>query len=184
MAMLSGGITGSAAAALVSTPPTTVASTYIALNGEAKGFYASSTATSTAGTIYGLAASGKLTPVGQSLVAGTIHTGGSTSNGMGTGDLIVSAPGGTLSLHLTQFFPPSAGSTSSGTPVAPSGLWFHFVITKGTGKYAGDTGIGNVNVHFTPGTLPPGSPAATVVNGFGSVTLDFSSVPPPTARNT
>jgi hypothetical protein len=87
---------------------------------------------------------------------------GNVFEGRASGSLLVSVPGGTLTLTLT-------GPIQGGFAALPSK--FSFVITRGTGKFhnrVGDpVGRGTVDVLLKPAAASPGTQAQ------GGITLVF-----------
>jgi hypothetical protein len=166
MTLLSGVGTGlGPAAALVmteaATPPQTL---HLALNGSAQGFYVSRSFPD-AGTLYGVAANGHLTPVGATKIRGSLHSLGFIANGHATGTLDLQTANGVIHVKLV-------GPLQKGFSPLPT--TFAFSIAGGTGRYLHATGTGTVTIALKAASNP-GGPAGT---GHGTVAMVFHSTTP------
>ncbi len=111
-------------------------------------------ASSVAGTMVG---AGKATLVGQSTVSATgVTTSFSTSSASDplSGTALLKGPGGSLTLKTVSVY---ASTTSSAAPTAtspdPVAVAGTVRVVKGTGKFAGATGILKVSASFTVSTI-------------------------------
>jgi hypothetical protein len=134
----------------------------VALNGSTAGTYTSESPVPDIGATYSVRTSGKLARLGRASVSGSLNSTGFIAQGRAGGTLLVTVPGGTLTLALT-------GPTQPGFSPLPTK--FSYVITEGTGRFhnrAGKpVGKGTVDVVLDPVNL---SVAGT---GQGRVTLVF-----------
>jgi hypothetical protein len=111
------------------------------------------------GTTYSLGTFGPFSGLGRAVVSGTLHTVGFIAQGQATGTLTLYAHRGSLTLTLT-------GPTQPGFSPLPSS--FLFSITGSTGRLAGATGNGTVDVSFRPFLTRAGA-----LSGTGKIVLTF-----------
>jgi hypothetical protein len=98
------------------------------------------------GTIQDSKGSGFFLGLGRVEISGTLHTPGLILRGNTTGTLVLSNAQGSITLALVG--PPQPGFSPP-----PSEL--QYMITGGTGAYAGITGQGTVILLETPGNAHP-----------------------------
>ncbi|HZW33152.1 MAG TPA: hypothetical protein VFF52_20720 [Isosphaeraceae bacterium] len=150
----------------------------VTLTGEATGDYTSTQGPPDTGTHYHLTAAGRLTPIGRAVVSGSFQTPGFIRGGQASGTLTIAAAHGTLTLNLTAPGPIRVNASTAAGPMILVND-FTYTITKGTGRYAHDKGLGRVVITTTPGlTVPtqPGIYAATPsITGSGQTTVTFET---------
>jgi hypothetical protein len=122
----------------------------LSLHGLVAGGYAAGAVGAGGAVRYDVAAIGHLTELGQVTVTGDLVTTGLVQAGHASGELILHAAGGTLTLDLTG---PQQGAH------APLPAQLNFTVESGTGSLAHLRGNGFVDVHLFP--------------SFHTLTLDF-----------
>ncbi len=154
------------------TPVTSATAHSITLTESMKGSYRAKEIPD-AGKTYTFSGAGKLSSIGETSVAGTVHLPGllispsaNPSAPQAQGQLILSNRHGRLTLALT------APSTDNASALPP---YFNFTIQTGTGSYAHDSGSGYATIEVTPSStrLAPGGLE------HGHFTVSFSTAPPP-----
>ena len=138
------------------------------MTGTAHGTYFAHRSNERARVVYNLFASGRLGPVGPTLVAGGFQTHGFTAQGAGGGNMVF-APferSGDVFLRLTELSGPTAA--------APEQYRFAYEITPGPGSTASARESGTLEVSLKPITTNlQGKPVANP-RFFGDATLTFS----------
>jgi hypothetical protein len=167
-ALLSGSsaaVSGALAAVVTSAAPAKA----IHLTGTVKGSYHLQVKNPDTGKNFTFVGSGKVAPLGQATLTGSIQSPGNIANGHSTGLLVLSTPRGSLTLDPTG--PPQNGNT-------PVPNVFSFKITRATGTFKGDTGTGYIDLVLKPAPTPTvGSPS--LLGGQGTFTMIFLTIPPP-----
>jgi hypothetical protein len=131
-------------------------------HGKVQGTYVSTDRIPDVGRSWTVSAKGKLSGLGETTVAGTLHSTGFILQGHAGGTLTLKDARGSMTLTLTG--PPQSGF--SGLPAK-----FSFVVTKATGHDRGQLNhTGTVAVSLIPGAAASGSPSTTQV---GKITLTF-----------
>jgi hypothetical protein len=166
------GASAAVVGAVAALATTDASATKIHLTGTAKGSYHLSIANPDTGKEFTFLGSGRVAPLGQVTLSGTIRSPGFIANGHSTGSLVLSTPKGSVTLELTG--PPQNGTT-------PVPNVFSFQITKATGTFKSDTGTGYIDL-----VLGPARPAPTPSTGApnllveqGTFTMTFLTIPPP-----
>jgi hypothetical protein len=113
---------------------------YLFLNGEAHGTTRTVRTNPDAGTTVALDGSGRVSPLGQVHVSGTLHGTGFIQQGQAGGTVRLSNARGSVTLSLE-------GPTQGGFTPPPSGT-YRFTVESGTGAYAHALGTGTVDVTF------------------------------------
>ena len=145
------------------------------LNGTAHGTFFAHGPSPTSGTIYSLFASGKVAPVGSTLLVGGFQTRGVIASDGSSGTIVFEAPQGNLSLRLFA----TPGPTAS-TPAA-SQYHFTYQVATGSGAYKNVSDSGTVDVTLQPiNTNIHGQPVSNP-GFFGNSTLTFHPNPMPIA---
>ena len=138
------------------------------LGGTAHGTFFAHVGSATTGTVYSLFGSGRVAPVGGTLLVGGFQTSGFTAHGAGGGNLLLSTKSrpGRLDLRVTEL---------SGTSVRSAGQYdFKYQIIQGSGASRGATGSGTLVVTLQPiNTSIQGKPVSNP-GFFGNATLSFS----------
>ncbi len=143
------------------------------LNGTAHGTFFAHGPSPASGVIYNLFASGKIEPVGHTLLFAGFQTRGFTASDHSVGTIIFEAPQGNLFLRLTP--------ASNPTAAAPALSRYHFAyeITHGSGAFGNASGSGTVDITLQPiNTNIHGKPVSNP-RFFGNSTLTFQSGPVP-----
>jgi hypothetical protein len=111
---------------------------YLFLNGKAQGTTRSVPTNPDGGATLALEGSGRITPLGQVRVSGTLHGTGFIQQGQAGGTLRLTNARGSVTLSLV-------GPTQRGFLPPPSGT-YSFTVESGTGAYAHTLGTGTVDV--------------------------------------
>jgi hypothetical protein len=125
----------------------------VALNGTANGRYLLAPSNPDVGAVYVIAASGKIAPMGQTAVNGSIRTPGFVAQGTATGHLTLSSAQGKVMVDLQG--PVQAG-------FSPPPAQFQYTVVGGTGAFLHATGSGTLDLQLKP------------QQGGGKATLTFT----------
>lgn len=145
------------------------------LNGTAHGTFFAHGPSPTSGTIYSLFASGKVAPVGSTLLVGGFQTRGVIASDRSSGTIVFEAPQGNLFLRLFA----TPGPTAS----APTASQYHFTYqgATGSGAYKNVSGSGTVEITLQPINRNIHGQPVSNPGFFGNSTLTFQSNPVPIA---
>ena len=145
------------------------------LNGTAHGTFFAHGPSPTSGTIYSLFASGKVAPVGSTLLVGGFQTRGVIASDRSSGTIVFEAPRGNLFLRLFA----TPGPTAS----APAASQYHFTyqVATGSGAFKNVSGSGTVEITLQPINRNIHGQPVSNPGFFGNSTLTFQSNPVPIA---
>jgi hypothetical protein len=138
------------------------------LSGTVHGTYFAHRSNERAGIVYNLFASGRIAPVGPTLVAGGFQTSGFKAGGAGGGNIVFAPFGGRgdVFLRVTELSGPTAA--------APDQYEFAYKVTRGTGGTAAAGPFGTLEVTLQPITTNLQGKPVSNPRFFGDSTLTFS----------
>jgi hypothetical protein len=139
-----------------------------ALAGTVHGTFFAHKSNAASGVVYNLFASGRVAPVGPTLVAGGFQTRGFSAGGAGGGNMVFAplARPGNVFLRLTELSGPTAA--------APGQYEFSYAVTRGPEAGMAARQSGTLEVTLEPITTNlQGKPVANP-RFFGNATLSFS----------
>jgi hypothetical protein len=138
------------------------------LGGTGDGTFFAHVGSAKSGTVYSLFGSGKIAPVGSTLIFGGFQTSGFTAHGAGGGNLLFNTRSrpGNVELRLTEL---------SGTAVRSAGQFeFRYRIVLGAGASSGAPGSGTLVVTLQPiNTNIQGKPVSNP-GFFGNAKFTFA----------
>jgi hypothetical protein len=136
------------------------------LAGTARGTFFAHRGNPQTGTVYNLFASGKIAPVGRTLVLGGFQTVGFTARGAGGGNFVFSidSPGGVLGLRVNETAGPAA--------LGPDQYQFRYQVVQGATSARGRTGT--LDLTLAPARFNVQGKPVTNPGFFGNATLSFS----------
>jgi hypothetical protein len=143
----------------------------ISISGRAHGQYFARTENPDTGATYDFAATGNISPLGQSLIAGELKTVGNINGNGPVTTIRIMGRHGALKLRVAELnpnLPPPPGSSTAANVVH-----FAFTVTGGNGRYRNDQGSGTLDVRFN------GEFAGFESIGAGSLDMAFHPSPPP-----
>ena len=142
----------------------------ISLQGRIQGFYLAHQNNPDTGKVINVFAVGRINPLGESAVNGTLNTPGFIMSNTVTGNMTVRSRFGSLNLQLTGVESPTSPTST------PSNMELTYTIKSGTGQLQGDTGTGviDVSLHSFGSAF-----SRFRGGGFGRVTFNFHPAPTP-----
>jgi len=130
-------------------------------HGNASGVYSTSVVSGDLGNTYEFVGQVRMPGAGPGVmsVAGSLHTIGNVLQGRAGGELTLSAPSGSITLHLT-----GVPQQSSSDPLPTD---FHFRVVDGTGHFRNTTGHGLLQVLLSPSGQTSGTFQIGFINRSG-----------------
>jgi hypothetical protein len=130
-------------------------------HGDASGTYTTTVVGGDLGKTYELVGQIRMPGVGPGVmtVSGSLHTLGNVLQGRAGGDLTLSAPSGSITLHLT-----GVPQQSSSDPLPTD---FNFRVVGGTGHFAHTTGQGLMQIALNPADQTSGTFQVGFINRSG-----------------